>query len=111
MRAGRDSQNGTARAPGLPVVAVNHSLNQEILGTTGLFVQKDNAEALAEALSSVLFYPREQKKWGSKTRKRVRAHFTWQRVLEEYLTVYHYPFVRRVPVDSIQAIVPKELLA
>ena len=101
----------SAMDAGLPVVAVNHSLNQEILGTTGLFVQKDNAEALEAVLTSVLFYPRDQKKWGVKAHKRVQAHFTWQRVLEEYLTVYHYPFVRRVPVDSIQAIVPKELLA
>jgi glycosyltransferase involved in cell wall biosynthesis len=94
---------------GVATLAFNYSLNQEVLGTTGRFVEKDDSDGLQQILASLLFYPAQRNTLGSKAKKRARAHFLWQRILEEYTTAYHYPAVRKVPVDSIQPLVRQSL--
>lgn len=88
---------------GCPVVSTNYPVNQELLGTTGVFARNGDDKALAEAIADIAFYPVRQKQQGAKVTKRAKAHFSWERILDEYITAYHYPLVKRVPIDSIQA--------
>lgn len=96
---------------GRPVVAVNYSSYQEVLGTTGQFAAQGDSEELVTLLTGVMFYPQQQAVWGKQAQKRARRHFTWPRILEEYMTAYHYPAVRRVMLDSIHQPAWRELLA
>lgn len=88
---------------GRPVVAANYPLQQELLGITGMFAKAGDSEDMARVLNEVIFYPTRQRQIGSAAQKRARNHFGWARILDEYLTVYHYPEVTRVPIDSIRA--------
>ncbi len=88
---------------GCPVVAANYPLQQEVLGITGVFAKAGDIEDMARVLNEVIFYTMRQKQIGTAAQKRARNHFGWARILEEYLTVYHYPEVKRVPIDSIRA--------
>lgn len=78
-----------------PLLAASHPLLQELAGTTVQFFHLRDRKHLAGLLQ-------EQPASNRKTSIRARAHFTWQRVFEEYETLYHYPKVLRVPVDSVR---------
>lgn len=79
---------------GRSVIAVNAPHLQEIAGTTIQFFRADDRQHLAMLLG--------QSFSGKKAQTRARAHFTWQRIFEDYETLYHYPLVQKVPVDSIR---------
>lgn len=81
---------------GKPMLAANHPLLQELAGTTVQFFKADDRKYLVSLFNQPAPYARR------KTKIRAQAHFTWGRVLEEYETLYHYPKVLRVPVDSIR---------
>ncbi len=96
---------------GIATVAVNYSLNQEVFGTTARFIERGDSESLGQILTAFLFYPLQRETFEKKAQKRAQGHFTWERIVEEYMTVYHYPLVRKVPVDSIQRIIVGQSLA
>lgn len=100
-----------AMEAGRAIVALNHSLNQELLGTTAQFVEASDEAGLTDILTDLLFYPMKRAAWGKKASHRARAHFLWQRIVEEYVTAYHYPAVKLVPVDSIQRVLVRQSLA
>jgi len=83
------------------IIAVNHPLHQELLGTAAQFVSARDVEGLRDMLSSLVPSVSKQKLWGEKARKRAKTHFEWQGLLDEYVSLYHYPLVRLVPVDSV----------
>ncbi len=85
------------------IVAVNHSLYQELLGTTAQFVASRDTEGLQAVLAELVPSIQKQRTWGRQAQKRARTHFQWNGLLDEYLSMYHYPLVRRVPVDSVIA--------
>lgn len=90
-----------AMESGVPLIAVNHPLYQEIAGTTVQFFQSEDAEHFSKLLGTALQTAGTKKK-STKTTKRARAHFMWERIYEDYEILYHYPLVRRVPVDSVR---------
>lgn len=87
-----------AMAGGRTIIATLEPIKQEILGTSALFVKRFDTKGLADALQKTSKTPQN-----AHASKRAQAHFTWNRILEEYLTLYHYPVVRRVPIDSIRS--------
>ncbi|MBI1833239.1 MAG: glycosyltransferase family 4 protein [Candidatus Andersenbacteria bacterium] len=87
---------------GKPIVAVNEPLYAEVLGTAGKVLRRSDAKYLRELLTDIVKNPSIQKELGVQAQKRSQAHFSWTRISDEYDKLYHYPLVRRVPVDSIQ---------
>jgi glycosyltransferase involved in cell wall biosynthesis len=92
-----------AMAATRPIVAINYPAYQEVLGTTAQFLRIGDMEGLTKAMTDIVFYPTRQEAWGKKAALRAKSHFTLARIAEEYETLYHYPLVRRVGVDSLQA--------
>lgn len=86
---------------GIPVVAQNLPLLQEIAGTTVQFFALHDTDYITALLREVVKQPYMVDT--DAAQRRSRRHFTWNRVFEEYETLYHYPVVRSVPLDSIQA--------
>ena len=84
----------------VPVVAENLPRLQEIAGTTVSFFRLKDVEHLEDLLREVVKQPYMIDI--QPAQKRARKHFGWARIFEEYETLYHYPVVRRVSVDSIQ---------
>ena len=80
-----------------PVIAVRH---EEVMGTTGSIVKQGDVKGLAEALKAAMS-SKKMSASGTKARQRARRHFQWTRIVDEYIALYHYPFVRRVPLDSV----------
>jgi len=77
-------------AAGLPVVATNVGGNSEVVihGKTGLLVQKDDAESLADAILNVLNNPEMASHYGQAGRQRVTKFFSLERMIRETEAVY-----------------------
>lgn len=83
---------------GRRVLATTHPLYQETAGTTVEFFNTKDAKHLTELLGVAA---KEAGAINKKAQKRARSHFTWARIFDEYETFYHYPVIRRVPIDSV----------
>lgn len=79
-----------AMAAGLPVVATRVSGNPEAVvhGETGLLVEKESAEELAEALRSLLQDIPGARAMGERGRRRLLEHFTIERIAEQYRSLW-----------------------
>lgn len=89
-------------ASGKAIIATNYPLHQEVLGTAGQFVKPSDSAGLTKAISDVISHPTRQASWGKKASTRAQNQFKLKRVGEEYETLYHYPRVKYVRLDSIQ---------
>jgi starch synthase len=69
-----------SRVGGIPEVVVD--------GETGLLVEPGDPAALAAALRRVLDDPARAARMGETGRRRVEAHFSWDRIAERTLEVY-----------------------
>jgi len=96
---------------GRAVVATTPSPAEEVLGGAALFVKADDATGLTAVLKSVAGSCRRQAAWGAKAQRRARAHFTWPRIVPEYVALYHYPQVKPVTLDSARQTFLTELPA
>jgi glycosyltransferase involved in cell wall biosynthesis len=67
-----------AMATGLPVVATNDSIREEIVGEAGILVDPKNVDKYAEALQKAL-----NTNWGEKPRKQAEK-FSWDKIAEKY---------------------------
>jgi glycogen(starch) synthase len=67
---------------GLPEVVVH--------GETGLLVEKENADALAEAIAFLLNHPQTAIQMGENARKRGQEVFSWDRLLDAYDALYRH---------------------
>lgn len=85
----------------VPIIATNYPLHQEIVGTAAQFVRREDKDALRDLLETMVFYPMRQQSWGKKASVRARNHFRQERIVEEYETLYHYPLVKKVSMDSL----------
>ena len=76
-----------AMAAGLPVVATAVAGNPEAVedGVSGLLVPAESAEALAEALISLLRDPARRQRMGEAGRRRVAERFAIEKVVERHL--------------------------
>ncbi|MDP1636220.1 MAG: glycosyltransferase family 4 protein [Gallionellaceae bacterium] len=79
-----------AQAAGVPVVACATGGVPEVVadGVTGLLVPKANPAALAEAVIRLLDDPNLRQQFGTAATARIRADFSPDRMVEDYLTVY-----------------------
>jgi glycosyltransferase involved in cell wall biosynthesis len=79
-----------AAASGLPVVAtaVGGIPEAVVHQKTGLLVQPDDPNALAEAVSTLLADPGRARSMGEKGRKRIQTDFSVDRMVEGNLGVY-----------------------
>jgi alpha-maltose-1-phosphate synthase len=82
--------NLEAMACGTPVVASRVGGIPEVVvdGETGWLVPPGEPAALAEALRGALADPARAKRMGEAGRRRVEAHFSWDRIAERTLAVY-----------------------
>lgn len=87
---------------GKGVVATTSVGYQEVLGVAALMVRTGDVKGLAAAIKT-LSLADNSTSLGRQAQKRARAHFTWQRVLPEYIELYHYPLLRPVWLDSARA--------
>jgi glycosyltransferase involved in cell wall biosynthesis len=57
-------------------------------GETGLLVEKEDSNALAEAISSLLDHPELAERMGSTARLRAREVFSWKGHVDAYESLY-----------------------
>jgi len=75
-------------AMGLPTIAFDTPANREILADLALYPAAQTAEALAEALITLIQRPHEAAWRGQALRERSIQHLSWQARLDELLRVY-----------------------
>jgi phosphatidylinositol alpha-1,6-mannosyltransferase len=80
-----------AMAVGLPIVSTAVGGVSEAIGDTesGILVQPNDPEKLAEAINSLLDQPEKMKMMGEKGRERAKQYFTWEKVAERVVNFYH----------------------
>ena len=79
-----------AMACGLPVIATSVGGNPELVenGKTGLLIPPENVDALYNSLMKLLQDENTKEKMGKSGRKKVKDHFTWDKIAKEYLRLY-----------------------
>lgn len=77
-----------AMGGGRAIIATTAPLYQETLGVTGHYYAAKDKNGLVKAFKKVLGKPTAQRKWGLKAKIRSTKHFTWERLLPEYLAAY-----------------------
>lgn len=87
-----------AMAAGKEIIATTNPHFEETLGVTAQFVVEGNTKQLRHALEAI---KTGEKSYGQTATKRASRHFQWTRILPEYLSLYHYPAVKIVPLDSL----------
>ena len=85
---------------GKAIVATSEVGYQEVLGVSAPIAKNGDVEGMADLLFPLIKNEGARLVAGRKTRKRAQAHFTWKRILPEYIELYHYPLLRAVPMDS-----------
>jgi starch synthase len=77
-------------ACGTPVVASRVGGIPEVVvdGETGRLVEPGDAAVLGQALREALADPEQARRMGQAGRRRVEAHFSWDRIAERTLAVY-----------------------
>jgi glycosyltransferase involved in cell wall biosynthesis len=80
-----------AMAIGLPVVATNVGGIPEIItnGENGILVPPENPQALAKAIVDLIEHPEKRKILVEKGKQHVKANFTYQIMVKEYMQVYN----------------------
>jgi glycogen(starch) synthase len=69
-----------ARSGGLPEVVID--------GETGLIVERENSDALAAAIASLLEHPEVTAQMGRAARDRAQAAFSWERHVDAFDALY-----------------------
>lgn len=83
---------------GAVLVAANHPLAQELLGTAARFYSLRGVESLVHALKQL---GSGDKQLARSVKKRAQTHFALERVLSEYLASYQ-AYRRVVSIDSVK---------
>ena len=79
-----------AMSASLPVIATNVGGNKEIVidGTTGILVEPQTPEQIADAIEKILTDTAFAAKMGLAGRKRVEQYFTFDKMIEQYKNLY-----------------------
>jgi len=79
-----------AMSASLPVVVTNVGGNPEIVvdGKTGMLVESNNPEALANSIIHLLKNPKKRKEMGRATRNRVEEKFSLEKMVSAYEELY-----------------------
>lgn len=84
---------------GQHIVAANTPILQETMGLAGTYFRAGKIAELRDAIAQSL---RHGVLRNSKAKKRARNHFTWERIVPEYLALYRYQELALVPIDSVR---------
>lgn len=79
---------GEAMACGVPVISTTGGALPEVVGDAGLLVPPADAEALANAILTLLDNPDEAARLGAAGYRRVHRHFTWQVAARKTVEAY-----------------------
>lgn len=82
------------------IIAMARAGYEEILGASAQFFKGGDTEELTQLLRGLVANVKAQESWGRKTRSRAYKHFQWSQIASDYISLYHYPLVRTVAVDS-----------
>ena len=79
-----------AMALGKPVIASNLPSIAEVVidGQTGVLIEPDNPEVLAQTIMDLLADPDRMKRMGDAGGQRVREHFTEEQMIQSYLALF-----------------------
>lgn len=87
MHEGMSNAMLEAMASGLPIVTTRCEGVEELIGDNGIVVGQANAEAIAEAIKSVVEDEQRYEKMSAAAVERA-GKFTWAKVAEQYLECY-----------------------
>ena len=79
-----------AMAMGVPVVATNVGGNAELIKhqTTGLLIEPDNVTSIIKAVEMLITDSSLAKKLATQAKSHVAAHYSWDKVLRQYIRLY-----------------------
>ncbi len=77
-----------AMACGLPLILTDTGGSHELIQENGLIIEKNNVQALANALRILFDDPSRGIRWGQQSRARVQ-HFSWLQVAQQYRNLYY----------------------
>jgi glycosyltransferase involved in cell wall biosynthesis len=89
-------------AMGLPAVVFDNSVNREILGDLGVYVDSGNVEAYAQAIVQLLKNPETATELGRRAQAKATRDHSWVAVGQRLLTIYDHLDQR--PGDGVRAI-------
>lgn len=87
------------RVGGLPEVVVHQQ--------TGLLVERDDSQALAEAIASLLAHPERATQMGQAARHRAQEVFSWERCVDAYDALYRKLIKEAAHVESAESPTPQ----
>ncbi|MEX2055206.1 MAG: glycosyltransferase family 4 protein [Candidatus Andersenbacteria bacterium] len=93
---------------GRKIIAINDTRYQEILGVAGTYVRPGKVLELAAEIKQSI---RQRSKGipSPEAQKRAQAHFTWDRIIPDYLSAYRRALQQPVPLDSLQSVPARDL--
>lgn len=80
---------GEAMACGVPVVSTNGGALPEVVGDAGVLVEVKNAEAIAQAIESLLLNKNLRRDYAERGRKRIEEKFSWALAAKEMTALYY----------------------
>ena len=79
---------GEAMACGVPVISSTGGALPEVVGDAGILVAPGDAEALRQAIETLLDDPQRRRRLAEAGLERVRNALTWRRAAEKTVSVY-----------------------
>jgi len=78
-----------AMGRGAAIIANDVPEHREVLADTGRYYARNDADALAAAITNLVADPHERDRLGAAARDRARALYSWDRVADEYEQLFH----------------------
>lgn len=89
------------------IIATTDPLYEETLGVTAQFVKAGDEDGMTAALKKVITRRANQQVWGELAGRRAVNHFTWERIVIDYRSLYRVVQKQAIPIDSAQAYFPE----
>jgi len=86
-----------AMSAGCAVITSNVSGCPETIGTAGIVIKPKNIIELRNALIKLTNSPKEIEEFGKKSRKRVETTYSWDKIVNEYVSLLTPPIAKNNP--------------